>query len=428
MTAQEIIQSSLNYIEDNLKTEMTLQELSSKAGYTPHHYCRLFEAVIGMPPMQYIISRRMLHAAYEMANGRLKILAAMDYGFDTYAGFYKAFKRAYGCSPSAFIKKYKGARPQKINLLQEEHIMLSQKKLQAILTNWDLDKENVQAIFNVNTGRKNENAYAVGNNYILKCAAHPGKFINHIRITQALEQAEIPAATPILTTDGKEILTHGELYFMLTKKIDGSPLRCTDLFAKPALAKAIGAAIGSLHIALTQIPKADYPAANLLSDAAAALPAVSRLTSLPENFEKDYIHAFSLLYNQLPQQLIHRDINPSNLLLTNNHLCSFFDFELSEINIRIFDLAYFSTAVLSESFTDNTPVLDNWFAIYKNLIDGYHETNPLTEEEEQALPYVIFSVQLLCIAYFSRFDKYAELTKINIDMLQWLIRNRRKLE
>ena len=46
---------------------------------------------------------------------------AFNFGFDTYAGFYKAFKREFGCSPSKFTKSYIGNKPYKINILQEEH-------------------------------------------------------------------------------------------------------------------------------------------------------------------------------------------------------------------------------------------------------------------------------------------------------------------
>ena len=39
---QKFIQSSLDYIEQNLKTEITAEELAEIAGYSAGHYYRLF--------------------------------------------------------------------------------------------------------------------------------------------------------------------------------------------------------------------------------------------------------------------------------------------------------------------------------------------------------------------------------------------------
>lgn len=55
------IQSSIDYIEENLKTEITAQELADKANFSVFHYYRLFQTAVGMPVMQYIACS-ILHA------------------------------------------------------------------------------------------------------------------------------------------------------------------------------------------------------------------------------------------------------------------------------------------------------------------------------------------------------------------------------
>ena len=69
-----------------------------------------------------------------------------------------------------------------------------------------------------------------------------------------------------------------------------------------------------------------------------------------------------------------------------------------------------------------TPILikSKWLEIFDTLVKGYECITPLSEYEKQALPYVIYSIQIICIAYFSQFDKFDSLTKINIDMLKWI--------
>ena len=54
-----IIQNSIDYIENNLKTEITAAELADTAGFSIFHYYRLFQSVIGVPVMQYIVYRKL---------------------------------------------------------------------------------------------------------------------------------------------------------------------------------------------------------------------------------------------------------------------------------------------------------------------------------------------------------------------------------
>ena len=104
MNNQAMIQKSLDYIEDHLQTEITDSDLAGQAGFSLFHYYRLFRQVTGLPVMQYILRRRLLHGVYAMKQGAGKTDAAFDYGFDTYAGFYKAFCREFGATPAEFLE------------------------------------------------------------------------------------------------------------------------------------------------------------------------------------------------------------------------------------------------------------------------------------------------------------------------------------
>ena len=95
---REIIQKSLDYIEENLKCEITARELCERAGFSLFHYYRLFHTAVGMPVMQYILRRKLLNAIYEISRGEKMIDVALAYGFETHAGFYKAFVRELGCT------------------------------------------------------------------------------------------------------------------------------------------------------------------------------------------------------------------------------------------------------------------------------------------------------------------------------------------
>ena len=64
---KEVIQDSIDYIEDNLKCEISAQELSERAGFSVFHYYRLFQAAVGLPVMQYILRRRLLNKMIDIA-------------------------------------------------------------------------------------------------------------------------------------------------------------------------------------------------------------------------------------------------------------------------------------------------------------------------------------------------------------------------
>lgn len=77
MDNRTIIQQSLEYIEENLQTEITAAELAEQAGFSLFHYYRLFQSATGLPVMQYILRRRLLHGVYAMKQGSTKIDAAL---------------------------------------------------------------------------------------------------------------------------------------------------------------------------------------------------------------------------------------------------------------------------------------------------------------------------------------------------------------
>ena len=104
MDNRAIIQGSIDYIEENLQTEITAAELADMAGFSLFHYYRLFQQATGLPVMQYILRRRLLHGVYAISRGSSKVDGALAYGFDTYAGFYKAFCREFGSAPSEFLR------------------------------------------------------------------------------------------------------------------------------------------------------------------------------------------------------------------------------------------------------------------------------------------------------------------------------------
>ena len=420
---RELIQESLDYIEDNLTCEISAQELSERAGFSLFHYYRLFQTAVGLPVMQYILRRRLLGAIYEISCGSKMIDAELRYGFETHAGFYKAFVREIGCTPAQYLKRYKVKKPYRINIFEEEHSMVSHKKVTTILKAWGLEKETVSDIYYEGTGNKNESAVYVGSDYVLKYAANLGKLKSHIAISKALENVGLYAATPVETLAGEEYLADGELYFCLTKRLPGQQVKLGAMYEEGFAEKArfIGEVIGQLSKALANVDALVEEADMYGSVVNWAIPQLTGKLNVSEQVFCDYEETFGALYEKLPKQVIHRDPNPGNIILAEDKW-GFIDFELSEKNVRIFDPCYAATAILSESYEDgNEAKLAKWIQIYKNIITGYDDVVKLTEEEKKAIPYVVLSNQLLALAWFAGQEKFAELYETNKKMTEWMI-------
>ena len=77
MDNRVIIQKGLDYIEENLQTEITAGELAEMAHISLFHYYRLFQQATGLPVMQYILRRRLLHGIYAIKESSSKTDAAL---------------------------------------------------------------------------------------------------------------------------------------------------------------------------------------------------------------------------------------------------------------------------------------------------------------------------------------------------------------
>jgi len=121
---QKFIKSSIDYIEQNLKTDITADELAGMANYSVGHFCRLFAQTMDSTVASYILKRRLDHALAEISSGKKAVGVVLEYGFDTYAGFYKAFVKMYGCSPKKYLSIIKKS---------EVLIMYSKKDIQTIV-------------------------------------------------------------------------------------------------------------------------------------------------------------------------------------------------------------------------------------------------------------------------------------------------------
>lgn len=434
MTTIELLQKSIDYIEENLKSEISLEELADISGFSLYHFCRIFCNYVGMPVSAFITKRRLYHAIYDIQNDMKPVDAAYVYGFETYAGFFKAFRREFGCSPTKFLRLKTVQRPLKMDLKREVRIMLSKTQIRQLLSNWNIDKNlEIGSCFYGGTVKAN-NTWTIGDKYIFKTGRNIAGLKTHIGISYELEKSGVPATTPVKTLQGNDFIIEDEKYYILINRIKGEPLSPELRFGKNIFdtGKKYGEAIGNLHNILKKKDKnLEVNDNNLLKTVLEwALPQ-TRVTmeqwgcDLPHEFYEDFIKNFTQLYDKLPKHIIHRDPNPSNIMFYNNEVSGFVDFEISERNVRIFDPCYCATGILSEC-VDVEDNFEKWIEILKGIISGYDNICTLTEAEKKAIPYVIYSIQMIFIAWLNNKEEYKALAMKNRNMLVRIWENNNK--
>lgn len=118
MDYRACIQRSIDYIEEHLQDGIGLDALAALAGFSPYHYCRVFQYSVGISVMDYVRQRRMAHAAAELVAGQRVLDVAVKYGFDTHAGFTRAFRKALGLTPERYRSLGTGRVPAKADLVK----------------------------------------------------------------------------------------------------------------------------------------------------------------------------------------------------------------------------------------------------------------------------------------------------------------------
>lgn len=104
MTEQILaVQKMQDYIEEHLREEITLADLSEVSMFSPWHSYRLFQKCVGITAAEYIRKLRLSKSAMRLKNEAVKIVdVAFDMGFGSADGYTRAFHKEFGMNPHEY--------------------------------------------------------------------------------------------------------------------------------------------------------------------------------------------------------------------------------------------------------------------------------------------------------------------------------------
>ena len=116
-TYVERINRAIDHVVNHLQEPLRLRDLSRAAMLSPFHFHRVFQALVGPTPAEFVKRLRLERALGLMARSRAPSLTAIALacGFSSSSDFSRCFKQRFKVPPSAFdLKAWREARGRAI--------------------------------------------------------------------------------------------------------------------------------------------------------------------------------------------------------------------------------------------------------------------------------------------------------------------------
>lgn len=264
--------------------------------------------------------------------------------------------------------------------------------------------EEIIKAYGINTEPKQiySSAWDVDDKYVLKKYTNIHELKRNIEIIRILSEENIPVQKIVMFSEEKEYFEGNNEYWILTTKLKGSNVvnvnECDNEWFFH-----MGVILAELHLAFDKCEdRINYWNNSLLGEMESwALENISKqeLDYLRIEDVCDAIKTLKDVYVDLPKGLIHRDVHLGNFLFANNKFSGYIDFDLSQKNIRIFDLCYFMLGLLLEE-EENRVDENKWFEYLKWIVKGYDSKITLSKIERDSIAVVMENIELLFVGYF----------------------------
>jgi AraC family transcriptional regulator len=102
------LRRALEYITENLESDLRLEDIAKELHLSPFHFVREFRSSTGQTPYQYLLNQRMEKAKTLLRIGRDSIQeVALDCGFSSTVNFTCTFRQRVGVPPGVWRDRAK---------------------------------------------------------------------------------------------------------------------------------------------------------------------------------------------------------------------------------------------------------------------------------------------------------------------------------
>ena len=109
---REKLLRAVEYIRDQLDTDLTISEIAQAVYMSPYHFTRLFKESTGQSPHQYVVEARVRKAKELLTTGKFTISeAAYHVGFVDQSHLTRHFTRVFGLPPKRLLSR---RRPESV--------------------------------------------------------------------------------------------------------------------------------------------------------------------------------------------------------------------------------------------------------------------------------------------------------------------------
>jgi hypothetical protein len=306
-------------------------------------------------------------------------------------------------------------------------IILSQKRrmepvkamMKEILKEWNVD-DCPRQIYH--------STWSVKETFVLKEYSDQETLQRNIQMHKILHEAGVPVPEVCPLADGKEFYEKNDKMYMLTTKLKGKNIVDIDQLDESWFF-VFGQILAKLHVAFRECEKTMSFWNNSLLEEMEGWVTRNLDIFAPEYLSTNEIakaiRQLSQVYRELPKQLIHRDVHLGNFLFEDKQFSGYIDFDLSQRNIRVFDICYFLLGLLVQE--DNNRVNEErWFSIMSQVIEGYDSLANLKQVERRSVTSVMKNIELLFVAYFLGIGD-EKLAKDSADLFLFVCKNEEKI-
>lgn len=105
---EEFIQNMVQFLDEHYQESLSLQELGKEFHISPSYLSHIFKTEIGLPPMKYLMNRKIGESQNLLMNTNLPISDISDsLGFHDSGHFSRTFKKYIGITPSEYRQYFR---------------------------------------------------------------------------------------------------------------------------------------------------------------------------------------------------------------------------------------------------------------------------------------------------------------------------------